>query len=298
MKLYIDGLKNNTVKGSTKDNYHTVWTNFNQFVIQLDHIPATWEEKTCLYCGYLIKEGLKSSTIKSYVSAIKHKLTSDDYKWDDELVLLSTLTKACRIENDVVLTRLPIGMKFMEALIFELVRSPSKTEYQVQLYKTIFLTLYYGLMRIGEVTLSPHAVKARDVLLAQNQPGVMFKLYTSKTHGRQDRPQTILIQSAMIKETSLFCPIQEITEYSRIRPCYRFDEEQYFVFQDNSPVKASQVRSTLRRLIRRMGLDDELYDTHSFRIGCATDLFKRGYTVEKIKKMGRWRSNAVYQYLR
>ena len=40
------------------------------------------------------------------------------------------------------------------------------------------------------------------------------------------------------------------------------------------------------------------YDTHSFRIGRATDLSKGGRSLSKIKRAGRWKSNAVYNYLR
>ena len=298
LQLYIEELKNNTVQPSTRANYHQIWTNFNEFVIQLDHIPAAWEDKTSLYCAYLIKNGYKSSTVKSYVSAIKHKLTADDYKWDDQLVLLSTLTKACKLTNDKVITRLPICQKFLEVLIFELIRFEKLNEYDRQLYKTIFLTLYYGLMRIGEVARSQHSVRAMDVHIAQNKEEVMMKLFSSKTHSTKDRPQTIIIDESMISHSTLFNPVEELTIYSNMRPEYRYDEEEFFVFANNTPITASQIRSILRKLIRKIGLCDTLYDTHSFRIGGATDLFRLGVSVEKIKKKGRWKSNAVYKYLR
>ena len=46
-----------------------------------------------------------------------------------------------------------------------------------------------------------------------------------------------------------------------------------------------------------IGLEEVNYDTHSLRIGCAKDLQKAGLSVESIKDIGRWKSNAVYQYL-
>ena len=71
-----------------------------------------------------------------------------------------------------------------------------------------------------------------------------------------------------------------------------------FVFQDNTPVKPSHVRSVLRTALNNLGLDGENYDTHSFRIGRATDQFKNKVEIDRIKRFGRWESNAVYSYLR
>ena len=51
-------------------------------------------------------------------------------------------------------------------------------------------------------------------------------------------------------------------------------------------------------MIKDMGLNKYLYNTYSFHMGRALDLFKLGVAVEDIKDIGRWRSNAVYCYLR
>ena len=102
-------LKNNQHRQSTKANYHGVWNNFNKFVIKLDNIPNSWEERTSLYCTFLTEIGTQSSTLKSYVSAIKYKVKTDDpkYNWEDDLVMLSALTRACKLKNDRITTRLP-----------------------------------------------------------------------------------------------------------------------------------------------------------------------------------------------
>ena len=44
--------------------------------------------------------------------------------------------------------------------------------------------------------------------------------------------------------------------------------------------------------------DDTLYGTHSLRSGRTCDLYKLGLSVETIKKIGRWKSNAVFRYLK
>ena len=85
----------------------------------------------------------------------------------------------------------------------------------------------------------------------------------------------------------------------KTRGSYLKESEQFFVFSDRTPVKPNNVRSVLRLIISRLGLDSSLYNVHSLRICEWTcDLEKFGYSVDKIKAMGHWRSNAVYRYLK
>ena len=61
---------------------------------------------------------------------------------------------------------------------------------------------------------------------------------------------------------------------------------------------ADQTRQLLRKMLSSFGLNAELYDMHSLRIGRASDLIKQNYSIEQVKRMGRWKSNAVYKYIR
>ena len=79
---------------------------------------------------------------------------------------------------------------------------------------------------------------------------------------------------------------------------YIEESEHFFVFADKTPVKPHQLRQVLRALLDRINLEGNLYDVHSFRIGRTCDLEKFGYSVDQIKAMGRWKSNAVYRYLK
>lgn len=74
--------------------------------------------------------------------------------------------------------------------------------------------------------------------------------------------------------------------------------EQFFIFRDNSDMQTAQFRTVLKKMIGKVGLDPANYDTHSFHISRATDLFKMGNPIESIKKFGRWCSNSIYKYSR
>ena len=264
----------------------------------------SWEQKTALFGAYLVDGGIQSSTLRLYFSAIKHILKQDGYKWDDSKVLLNALVKSCKLENDKVKVRLPIQKGLLEMLLFEIERyyRNNQQPYLEQMYKTIFLLAYYGMMRVGELTMGDHTLKACNMHVGNNKDKILMVLYTSKTHGKESRPQRIKISAAHqawhSKYKSFFCPFKAVGSYMAFRGNYLSEDEQFFVFADRSPVKPYHFRNMLRTLLDDIDLNSSLYDVHSFRIGRTCDLHKFGYSIEAIKSMGRWKSNAVYRYLK
>ena len=295
----IDGLKNKQFRSTTGENYHGIWNNFNKFLIKLDYKPPTWEERVILYAGYLIDKGIKSATLKSYISAIKKTLELDGYNWSEDKVMFNALTKACKLENDHVRTRLPVQRGLLEMLLIELIRYFHDQIYLQYLYKCMFSTGYFGMMRIGEMASGSHPVKAKDIYVSKSKQKMKLYLYSSKTHGRETRPQTIRIEGDDISafENDYFNPYDILQDFLNIRGDYDNDNEALFIFRDKSPVKPDNFRQVFKKMLRRLNLNHKLYDTHSFRIGRATDMQKLGFSIEQIKHYGRWKSNAVYKYL-
>ena len=135
-------------------------------------------------------------------------------------------------------------------------------------------------------------------------------LRTSKTHNRNQKPQIITVASIAQKDGEFlyflddhnFCPYVIITNYIKLRNSLRIKNSSKhpncFIFSNGSPVKVERVRAVLKRAVADANLDPENYDTHSLRSGRARDLFKVGISVEDIKKIGRWNSNAVYNCLK
>ena len=145
-------------------------------MIQLDIKPKYWEDKVSLFLAYMVHRGAQSSTIKSYTSAIKAILTEDGYEWDNKRILLTTLTRACRLKNDRVSTRLPIQCGLLELILFEIQRIYSDQEYLSIAYNALFILGYYGLFRIGELTKSDHVIKAANIHVGQNKEKILVVL--------------------------------------------------------------------------------------------------------------------------
>ena len=305
MKNVLEKLLMNQHRSSTARNYFRIWRTFNDFIFRLDVRPKLWEERTSLFMAYMIEKGAQSSTIKSYVSAIKKTLVMDKYPWQDNLIKLSSLTRACKLVNDKVQTRLPIHCGLLEQILFEVQRYFRKRNqpYLEIMYKALFALGYYGLMRVGELTQSEHVVKAQDVCIATNKDKILLILYSSKTHSRGDRPQRIRI-TANARERSgkyfnrHFCPFESINNYFKVRSTIENEDEPFFILRDGSPVTPEMARNVLKTMLTNLGLNSDLYNMYSLRIGRASDLIKYNYPIEIIKIMGRWKSNVVYKYFR
>ena len=271
-----------------------------------------------LFVGYLVQGKKKSSTIKSYISAIRSVLKEDDEVLNENKYLLTSLTKACRYINDHVRTRLPIKKHLLNQILQTIhkIYLPDSQPYLVTLYKAIFSTAYFGLFRIGELTESHHAangsnhaVKAKDVHIGTNKMKMLFVLRTSKMHWHDAKPQTIKICSNEItdiqkdkstpRRSSYECPFKILQDYLKVRRKFTSnDDEQFFIFRDRSPVTAMHFRGVLRRTILALGLDDSLYSSQSLRAGRACDLADFGVSLESIRDLGRWSSGAIFTYLK
>ena len=104
----IENLKRHQYRDSTKRNYYGIWKTFNSFFIRLNEKPDSWESRLILFIAHLIHCNRKSSTIKSYVSAIKAVLNNIDVCIDEDRFILNSLTRACKLKNDSVTIRFPI----------------------------------------------------------------------------------------------------------------------------------------------------------------------------------------------
>ena len=180
-------------------------------------------------------------------------------------------------------------------------------------------TAYVGLFWVCEIAKSPynnHVVKAADVHIGTNKNQIMFVLHTSKTHWSDTKPQIIKISSMeftgdgkKVKKLKkkgndqimglAFCPFELLKDFVNCRGRRRDDSEQFFVFSDGSPVTTNNFRLLLKSVLEHLGLDAHLYSGISLRSGRAGDLVDDlKFSIETVKKLGRWKSNAVFTFIR
>ena len=308
-------LRTDQYRNSTKRNYYCVWKSFNNFFIKLDRKPRLWEDRIVLFVAYLIKNNKKSMTVKSYISAIKAGLTGVNIHLCQDEYLLKSLTKACKLKNDKFRIRLPIQKGMLQILIRNTIDfySNNGQRYLAILYSTMMSTAYYGLFRIGEITYSDHLICAANVHVASNKKKLLFVLTSSKTHLEGSTPQTVKISSFTTDRNPVgpvlqhknspltvekYCPYSMLQQYIKNRKNYKSDSEPFFIFRDRFVILPYVFAKVFKNMIHISGFDNSIYSAHSLQAGRSLDLLEMGFSVETIRKLGRWKSNAIYNYLK
>ena len=214
------------------------------------------------------------------------------------------------MKNNRVTTKLPIQKGLLTLILKHIAGIYSTQPYLKIMYQALFITSYFGLCRIGELTSGTHPVLAPDVHIAGNKEKFKLVLRSSKTHTRSDKPQVIKVESDYLQDHSeipasvhskpsiiQLSPYEYLRKYSRVRrSCIKVNEP-FFIFRDRSPVKPYQMRNVLWMALEKANLDSTFYCVHSLRSGRAADLLLMNLSLESVKKIGRWKSNAVYKYL-
>ena len=220
-----------------------MWKIFGKFYSRLDYKPTEWEDRIILFVAYLVEVcKLKSSTVKSYVSAVKSVLAEDGLEVNEGGFVLNALTRACKLKNDQVILRFPIYKGLLKLILDELKSEFDSQPYLLTMYSALFSSAYFGLLHVGELMLSEHTISVKNVHIGTNKKKILYMLTSSKTHTKGDKPQSIKITSTPInsdrvkrKRLMPYCPYGLIKLYITARPNVLTLLEQFFVFQINHP---------------------------------------------------------------
>ena len=148
-------------RNSTRLNYYAVLKVFNQFLIRLDCKPTSWEDRLTLFVGHLVQNNKKSSTVKSYISAIKSVLLEVNVELQEDRCLIMSLTKACRLHNDSIRIRLPIQKGILCIVMSKINDMYEDQPYLRCLYRALISTAYFGLFCVGELTWTQTATQCQ-----------------------------------------------------------------------------------------------------------------------------------------
>ena len=284
----IDKLRYEQNCDMTQKNFLAIWRVFSNFFFKLDIKPDNWTDRLPLFVGYLIDKNRRSSTIKSYVSAIKAVLREDGKEIKEDKFLLASLVRACKFHNDLATVCFPIHKQLLDILLkgidkLFLSTGNNNQPYLAIKYKAMFASAYYGLFRIGEIATGTHPILAKDVHIGQNKQKILIVLWMSKTHGKDSFPQSVKITAMKIdnfrskwdqsnhKTNNLFCPYALLKRYLRVQSKYISDQEPFFVFRDRTPVSTGNVTLILKHTLRECGFDARKYSMHGMRTGCVGD---------------------------
>ena len=93
----------------------------------------------------------------------------------------------------------------------------------------------------------------------------------------------------------ILCPVAAVLSYISIRGTA---PGPFFLFSNGQPLTKPLFTKHIRTVLQEIGLPDQDFAGHSFRIGAATAAAKVGIEDSTIKTLGRWNSSAFLAYIR
>lgn len=285
----------------TKTLYLNYWQRYCDFC-QLHHIVITLpvsEVNLVNFLGHLVTVGLKANTIASHASALAYINKYLGYTDFSNSFLVKQFFKGCNTLSAGQAgpdTRLPITYnlfgKIIEALPYTI-----QSLYNRILFSTMCILAFHGFLRISELcaknTSSNHAIKTENVHVLEHEGGIQGIQIQLQTFKHSRAPVTLLLPRHL--QNSRLCPYVAVKTYQTY---FTHKTGPFFKHLNGTPVSYSFFNENLRNTINFLGFDPAKYKSHSFRIGAATSAAIQGYSEDVIKRMGRWNSNALQNYIR
>lgn len=281
----------NTIK-----TYETGLTAFTHF-LQMQGFDDNWPPKletVVQFLAYLSLKSLSANTARSYISAISYKCKVSGFPDFAQNFLIQKMLEGMKRLKTRADTRLPITPTLLEKIV-SVLPGICFNIYEQKLFKAAFTLAFWGLLRVGEITYSRgkninQILSKNDVLLTQNLDSLTVKLRFSKT---DQSGKGVFLE--IPKSESTLCPVLSINEYLLVRSS---GDGPFFCHFSGAPLTRYQFSAMLSKALKHAGVEFKRFKSHSFRIGGATALSMAGHSIEEIKNIGRWKSNAYKSYIR
>ena len=288
--------------GSTQRVYTSGKKKYLEFCCRFGVSPVPVTEQSLIgFVASMVEQGLKHSTIKSYLSAVRHLQISvggGDPRVGSmpQLELIVRGTKKEQAGHPKR-TRLPITPTI-------LLRMRQVWERQAGNWDCIMLWAacclgFFGFLRSGELVApaegefdpGQHLSFADVSVDHSSRPGLLaVRIKQSKTD-----PFRQGITIYLGRTDTQLCPVAAMLAYMALRGP---GDGPLFRFQDRRPLTRQRLVTAIRAALAKAGLKPEDYAGHSFRIGAATTAAACGVPIATIKTLGRWKSEAYQTYIR
>jgi integrase len=280
---------------STKKAYKKTWKEFASFVsIQCPgENPVRPSSKAVQwFICHLVKLGRKARTVRSAVSALGYLSQENDGEDFGKNFHVRQLLRGLDKSRCMPDIRSPITEGKLEELLREAARLGQSGE-EVLLFQTMFVTMFFGLLRVGEVTVATDAEKDTGVTrqgVAKEGDSRTLTMTIFK-HNTTGDPHVVVLRP---RPHGKRCPVQALDVYLTQR-----GEAQgpLFLFR-GKPLLRKAFDAFFNRCLAGLGWDPRKFKGHSFRIGGATWAAQEGYSDAQIRAMGRWKSSAFLGYIR
>jgi site-specific recombinase XerD len=261
-------------------------------------LPAS-EQSVAAYVVHLRREvDFRVQTIRNHLSSITfyHKISSFPSPVTDSF-LLEKLLLSYEKEDPSQDFRLPITKSVLSS-IHEAVAKVTYSTRERSMLSALFSLMYHGLLRVSEIAKTDgptdHNLQFCQITQkSQIQPELYIQFQSYKHSDKQSLPPPIRISSNQSKQ----CPVSLYNNYLKHRGQFHHPTKA-FCHPNSTPLTRDYVAKKLRSALSMALLDSSEFNTHSFRIGRATDMAAAGASDRQIMIAGRWKSLAFKKYIR
>ena len=238
-----------------------------------------------LYVSWLAGNGMKSNSIRSMLSAVRHHCNSTAVPITFDTPRLLLLLKGVRRCNDTKVLRPKNALKLRQ--LVKLCKSAEKLlDFKLAaMVRAVFSLSFFALLRPSEASLastSPeHQLKRTSVKIKTNKVKVTFGSFK-----HSDGSATISVE----KKPFAVCPVVLLLTYLSTT---HLESQNQPLF----PCSTIDVNSWLQRCVLDAGITSKL-TMHSFRRGGATWYSGQGLTDATLRALGRWKSSAYLCYVK
>ncbi len=157
----------------------------------------------------------------------------------------------------------------------------------------------YGLLRLGE--LLPESTRALvpatdlswgDVAVDNHTSPCMIQIHLKQSKCDQVGAGVDIVIGVTGTE---LCPVAAILKFIEVRGS---QPGAFFLNSESKPVAKSWFVNQIREVLVAMGVPEQNYAGHSFRIGAATTAAMAGVEDSTIQTLARWHSSEFLQYIR
>ena len=262
---------------STKRVYRTGQQRYLEFC-RAGGLPAfpLGEDRLCTLVAHLVDGGLQHSSIKGYLSAIRHLLIVNGMgdPFATAMPLLEYALRGVKVRQSRSMSTgrrrcLPITPDILRKLKSVWERTGGDVNH-IMLWAAC-CTCFYGFLRSGEATVPSTKEYDREGQLSEggvaidsrsNPTVVRVHIKASKTDPFR---QGVFIYLG--KTGNDLCPVVEITAYLAVRGRV---PGPFFRFRTGAPLSRELLVKYVRQALGQLGFEVSSFAGHSFRIGAAT----------------------------
>ena len=167
----------------------------------------------------------------------------------------------------------------------------------------VFLA-FFGFLRCGELTINSREKFSSSIHLCLSDIDLSgrYQMSVNLKSSKADifrKGVTITVGALQPISRYQYCPYAYMTKFIKLRQVSGAEAgDPLFLDSSGNCLYRDSFIKVIKQGITFIGLDPQLYNGHSFRIGAASTAASQGIPDHLIQTMGRWSSDSYLRYIR